>query len=56
MEKEIIEIRNETDVKITVSACRSSTSGMLYIHIGEPDSEVVEPNYYNQIEVKKVNS
>ena len=53
---EIIEINNETDQQIKVSAYRSKTSGMLYIHIGERHGTevIVEPQDYEQIEVKEV--
>jgi len=53
---DVIEIRNETKEPILASACRSKFTGKLYIHIGKAHGNevVVEPNYYEIIEVHEV--
>ena len=52
--KETIEIRNETDAPILASAYRSKITGRLFVHIGHVNGKenLVEPNYYNVIEVE----
>lgn len=55
MDKEIIEIRNDTDKDIKVSACRSKLSGRLFIEIeGHCDPVTVKANYYELLEVNQV--
>ena len=53
--KEIIEVRNDTDKPIKVSACRSAISRRLYVEIGGEHKPVeVAPNYYELLEVNQV--
>lgn len=56
MEPEYIEVRNETDTVLKVSACRSKLSGRLYIHVGglHGVQEIVDPGDYVQIIVSQV--
>ena len=54
---ETIEIRNETDKPIIVSACRSRITEKLYIHVGRAYDHInhnVEPRGYNVIKVEEV--
>lgn len=53
---ETIEIRNETDKPIIVSACRSKITGKLYVHIGRVHGleNFVGPKDYNIINVEDV--
>jgi len=53
---ETIEINNETNKDICVSAVRSKLSGRLFvkIHKFSMDGDLVKPNYYKIIDVKEV--
>jgi len=53
---EQIEVRNETDSPILVSACRSDFSGRLYVHVGKihGNETLVAPKHYDIIEVRRV--
>lgn len=53
---ETIEVTNETNKRILVSACRSKSSGTLYVHMGKKhgNETVVKPNSYAKIEVRVV--
>jgi len=48
-----IEVRNETNEPILVSACCSKVSGRLFVHIGKAHGGEVEvkPQYYAIIDV-----
>lgn len=53
--KEEIEIRNETDKEIIVSACRSKLSGILYIEVGGSHKPVkIAPNDYAFLKVNQI--
>jgi hypothetical protein len=55
---EIIEINNNTKKLIKVFACRSTSSGMLYVQVGDRDGYeiTVAPMFYAQIEVREVST
>ena len=53
---ETIEIRNETNMPILASVCKSKTTGKLYVHIGHVHGleTLVKPKSYEVITVNKV--
>jgi hypothetical protein len=53
---ETIEINNDTNKDVCVSAVRSKLSGRLFvkIHKFSMDGDLVKPNYYKIIDVKEV--
>jgi hypothetical protein len=55
---ELIEIDNSTTKSILVSACRSKTSGRLYVHLGKAhgNEAKVKPSHYVIVEVREVSA
>jgi hypothetical protein len=51
-----IEIENSTDAEILATACRSKTTGKLYIHIGKAHGkeQVIKPHDSVNVDINEV--